>query len=212
MAQQNQVMLSPLCLSPQAMGLPIPLPCISQWVWLHVEGCFYRESDPPQEDIIGLPKGPAGSWHKRRSWRETGVLLKPSLSGTSSFHKWGEHKSVSCFLLAAFKGVRLLRSGPAGICGLSRLKNPQQGSGWPLMLQLSLWVVYALTPFSEEKPAAPREGHVTGLTPPEATKLPSCPQSPPTPTFHVTWMLWEVVGCKVTSIGGPSGAEKGEAT
>lgn len=25
-------------------------------------------------------------------------------------------------------------------------------------------------------------------------------------TFQVTWMLWDVIGCKVTSIGGPSGA------
>lgn len=25
-------------------------------------------------------------------------------------------------------------------------------------------------------------------------------------TFQVTWMLWDVMGCKVTSMGGPSGA------
>lgn len=29
---------------------------------------------------------------------------------------------------------------------------------------------------------------------------------PASPTFQVTWMLWDVIGCKVTSIGGPSGA------
>lgn len=29
-------------------------------------------------------------------------------------------------------------------------------------------------------------------------------------TFHVTWMLCEVTGCKVTSMGGPSGAGGGE--
>lgn len=29
-------------------------------------------------------------------------------------------------------------------------------------------------------------------------------------TFQVTWMLWDVIGCKVTSMGGPSGAERDE--
>lgn len=30
--------------------------------------------------------------------------------------------------------------------------------------------------------------------------------------FQVTWMLWDVIGCKVTSSGGPSGAERVEIT